>query len=57
MRPKRSEGDPTCKQHRTSEERGLPMKWHTLNIYVKVTTLMGSLAALLLAASAGFKWI
>lgn len=32
------------------------MKWHAINIYVKVTTLMGAIAALLLAAGADGKW-
>ncbi len=32
------------------------MKWHTINIYLKVTTLMGALAALILAAGAEGKW-
>lgn len=32
------------------------MKWHAINIYVKVTTLMGALAALLLAAGADARW-
>jgi hypothetical protein len=33
------------------------MKWHAMNLYVKVTMLMGALAALLLAAGADAKWI
>lgn len=32
------------------------MKWNAVNLYVKVTLLMGSIASLLLAASAGAKW-
>jgi hypothetical protein len=32
------------------------MKWHAINIYVKVTTLMGALAALVLAAGAEARW-
>lgn len=32
------------------------MKWHAINIYVKVSTLMGALAALLLAAGAESRW-
>jgi len=36
--------------------KGLHMKWHTMNIYLKVTTLMGALAALILAAGAEGKW-
>jgi hypothetical protein len=33
------------------------MKWHAMNLYVKVTMLMGALAALLLAAGADGKWV
>jgi hypothetical protein len=33
------------------------MKWHAMNLYVKVSMLMGALAALLLAAGADGKWI
>jgi hypothetical protein len=33
------------------------MKWHAMNLYLKVTALMGALAALLLAAGAEGKWI
>ena len=33
------------------------MKWHAMNLYVKVTMLMGALAALLLAAGAEGKWM
>jgi hypothetical protein len=32
------------------------MKWHAINVYVKVTTLLGALTALLLAAGAEGKW-
>ena len=32
------------------------MKWHAMNLYIKVTMLMGALAALLLAAGAEGKW-
>ncbi|GAB4428773.1 MAG: hypothetical protein OHK0015_12040 [Chloroflexi bacterium OHK40] len=39
------------------EERGLPMKWHAMNLYVKVTLLLSALTALLLAAGAEGKWI
>ncbi len=33
------------------------MKWHAMNLYIKVTMLMGALAALLLAAGAEGKWV
>ncbi len=33
------------------------MKWHAMNLYVKVTLLLSALTALLLAAGAEGKWI
>lgn len=39
-----------------SKERVLPMKWHTLNVYLKVVTMLSTVTALLLAAGADFKW-
>ena len=32
------------------------MKWHAMNIYLKVATLMGTIAALIIAAGAEYKW-
>lgn len=32
------------------------MKWHAINIYLKVATMVGILSALLLAAGADMKW-
>lgn len=32
------------------------MKWHAINVYVKVTSLLGAITALLLAAGADAKW-
>ncbi len=32
------------------------MKWHALNLYIKVSLLMGAIASLLLAAGAEGKW-
>lgn len=37
--------------------KGSPrMKWHALNLYIKVSLLMGAIASLLLAAGAEGKW-
>lgn len=33
------------------------MKWHALNLYIKVSLLMGAIASLLLAAGAEAKWV
>ena len=33
------------------------MKWHAVNLYIKVTMLLGALTALLLAAGADTKWV
>jgi hypothetical protein len=33
------------------------MKWHAMNIYIKVATMMGAIAALILAAGADVKWV
>lgn len=32
------------------------MKWHALNIYIKVATVLGAISALVLAAGADLKW-
>lgn len=38
--------------------KGSPkMKWHALNLYIKVSLLMGAIASLLLAAGAEAKWV
>jgi hypothetical protein len=56
--PKRSEGDPVTrtKTFATAKKGVSAMKWHAINIYVKITTLMGAIAALLIAAGAEGKW-
>lgn len=32
------------------------MKWHAVNLYLKVAAMMGTITALLLAAGADAKW-
>lgn len=33
------------------------MKWHAINIYLKVVTVISTVTALLLAAGADYKWV
>lgn len=41
----------------TQRRKGSPnMKWHAINLYLKVVSLLGTVTALLLAAGAEGKW-